>query len=203
MSWTMKMATALLAAVALVSVDASAAEAVTWHNFGDTAFTATGGPVSLTVGATTLACSGSSMAGTMSSAPFVGSTWAAASGTLTGTPCTLAGQNFHLGCAYTYTAVAVVAPVVIGVADLTCDFKLASSGTVLCHISGGTPVSYTNPSSPTKGRFTFLASSSLTIRNVANCPWGPGGSLGLGEFTQNITAGTGGGGLGPMFVRTA
>jgi hypothetical protein len=202
MSWTMKMMVALVAAVGLMAAGTAAAGAVTWHNSGDTAFTATGGPISLSIGSNTISCTATTMTGTTGTSPFVGTSWTAATGSLTGTPCTIGGTNYHLTCSFQFTAAVQSGGTIPGVTDLNCVWGLAT-GTTLCRIQGTTPTSYTNPSSPAKGRFTLPTSGSgLTMSNITSCIWGTG-TVHMSESTITVTSGTGGGGNGPVITRTA
>lgn len=203
MSGVMKMATALLVAVGLMSVAASAAGAITWHNTGDTAFTATGGPIVMSIGGNVISCTGSTMTGTTGAAPFVGAAWTAATGTLTGTPCSQAGTNYRLDCTYQLTAATQLNPAdTVGTTHLNCVWGLLS-GTNLCRIQGTTPFTYLNPSAPAKGRFTLPTSNSgLTMSNITSCIWGTG-TVHLQHTAITVTNGTGGGGNGPIITRTA
>lgn len=201
MSWTMKVITAALATIALVSLSASAAEAVTWHNSGSTAFTATGGAWALSIGGNHIACQALSGVGTATTGPFVGNGWAAVTGTFTGAPCLVGGTNYALECAYKFTAVTTSGSTTLGATDLTCYWGL-TAGPRLCHIGGTLATSYTNPSGSATGRFTFPTSNSLTVTNLTSCIWGTG-TAEVEHFGLTVTQGTGGSGTGgPVIIRT-
>jgi hypothetical protein len=180
----------------------SPAGAVTWHNTGNTAFTATGGPVTFSVGANNLACSAVSATG---AAPggMIASTVYPISGTLTMSPCTLAGQSWYRHCNYTFTGTSFAAGVTTGSMDMTCVSHLIPSNVGLCHFEGSAPASYTNPSGSARGKFTFSTSSTLTVTNSAGtCPLGTG-SVTMTEHTVTITNASGGvGSAGPVLNRT-
>lgn len=174
------------ALASLFAVTSSTAGAVTWTNSGGTAFHATGGPSSLSVGVNSLACGGATATGT---APMSSSTSTIATGTMTLSPCTLVGQNMFWHCNYTLTGSTFLAGVTSGAVDLTCDERLtAAPANSVCHLSGSNPVTYINPSGATPGRITFSASTTLTITNgnVA-CPLGTGNAS-ITEWTLNITS---------------
>ena len=197
MSRIARFAVLVTALMSLFAVMSSTAGAVTWHNSGDTNFHATGGPGTLSIGANNLACSGSTATG---DAPL-GSTVITnylVRGTVTFSPCTLAGQATTVGCEYTLTAISQSGSVTSGVADVTCVARLTASGTGLCHIAGSTGGQYTNPTATTTpGKVTLFASSTLVVTNsTANCPLGTGNGN-LTEQTITFTH------RGPILTRTA
>jgi hypothetical protein len=200
MSRIARLAVMVTALASLLGVMSATAGAVTWHNTGSTAFTATGGPGTLSIGSNNLACTGSSATG---AAPALSTTSTIATGTIVFSPCNLVGQNTFVHCTYTLTGSTFSGGVTSGAADVTCDARLtAAPANSLCHISGSTPGTYTNPSGSTKGRLTISASTSLTVTNGnVSCPLGTGtGSL--TEQTLNVTNGTPTT-LGPVINRTA
>jgi hypothetical protein len=194
----------LVAALAsLFAVLSSTAGAVTWHNTGSTAFTATGGPGTLAVGANNLACTASSGTATAPGGSTVATVYNM-SFTFTWKPCSLAGQNTFLHCDLRLTGSLFSAGVTAGSLDLTCDAKLTASPTVgLCHFSGSVPVSFTNPFGATKGKVTLTASNTLVVSNynTTSCPLGTGTGT-VSEQTLNVTNGTPTT-LGPVLNRTA
>jgi hypothetical protein len=207
MSRTIQPAAALIALLSLFAFAASTAGAVTWHNTGSTAFTATSGPTTISVGSNNLACSGGSAVGTVTAGSFVGAIWPAASGTAVFSPCMFAGQNVVATCTYTVTAVSWTAgppATTSGNADATCFSVLQSSGTTLCITEGTTPGSFKNPSGITKSSGTLSTSGTgLTITNAtpATCPIGTGAAH-LSDTTFTVTTANGAGG-GPIVTRTA
>lgn len=176
----------ITALTSLVAVLSSSAGAVTWTNTGGTGFHATGTPGTLSIGVNKLTCSGSTWTGT---APMSSTTSTIATGTAVFSPCSLAGQNTFVHCAYTLTGSLFTSGVTFGATDVTCDARLtAAPANSLCHIGGSTPSTYTNPAGTTPGRITLNASAVLVVSdgNVA-CPLGTGtGSL--TEQTINLTA---------------
>lgn len=196
MSKIARFAVLVTALMSLFAVFSSAAGAVTWHNSGDTNFHATGGPGTLSIGANNLACGGSTAIGDAPVGSFANSY--SVRGTVTFSPCTLAGQATTVGCNYTLTALTQAGSVTTGVADVTCVARLTAGGTGLCHISGSTGGTYTNPTATTTpGKLTLLASSSLVVSNSqVACPLGTG-SGNLTEQTLTVTH------RGPILTRTA
>jgi hypothetical protein len=182
--------TALLAVLA----SASTAGAVTWHSTGDTAFTATSGPTTLHFDTVHMSCTGATTTATTSASPFVGATYAAATGTLTWPHCTLAGVAHVLECSYTETLSSQTGGLSHGVLDASCG--LYAFGTKLCGYDGTIPVTYTNPTSGVAGSVT-LGQASLPGSNPpsGNCPYKPFQPT---DQTLTVTSGTG----GPVITRT-
>jgi hypothetical protein len=178
------LATALASLFAVMS---STAGAVTWTNTGGTTFHATGGPGTLSIGVNNLACGGSTATGV---APMSSATSTVATGTVVFSPCVLIpGQSMFVHCTYTLTANAFSAGVTAGTADVTCDTRLAAApANSLCHISGSTGGTYTNPAGGAAGKLTLHASTSLVVSNgnVA-CPLGTGNGS-LTEQTITVTS---------------
>jgi hypothetical protein len=200
-----RLAVLITALLSLCAITSTATNAVTWHNTGSTAFTATAGATTLTVGGNTLSCSGATVTGTASTSTFVGATWPAASGTAVFAPCSMAGQTATAHCTFTVTAVSWTAgppATTAGFVDATCHSSLTAGGPVLCVTRGAPPGSFKNPTAPTKASGTMNASSVLTITNGAgaSCPFGTGTAT-LSETTYSITTANGAG-LGPIITRT-
>ncbi len=196
---------ALFAAV-LVATTASTADAVTWHNTGSTAFTATGGPTTLTVGGSNLLCATSTATAAVAAAPSVGATWSAFGGTTT-FGCTVIGVPVVVDCAYAFTAQSWTsgAPAVTtGTLDMTCGMLML--GTTACHLAGTLAGTYANPAGATNGKLTLSTGGTLVTSNPASgtCPMGPGARAHLRETTLTVSAATGGTGTGgPVITRTA
>jgi hypothetical protein len=205
MSRIARFAVLVTALASLMGVVSATAGAVTWHNTGNTAFTATGGPGTLSVGANNLACTASSATGTAPGGSVVGATYSVP-GTITFSPCTLAGQATYVHCGFTLTGSAFSAGITTGIADVNCVARLTASNTALCNITGTTPGSYTNPSGTAKGKVTLSTSGSgLTVSNSSGSSCLLGTGIGhLSEQTITITNASGGTGtLGPVINRTA
>ena len=200
MSRTTRVVVFVAAMVSLFAVMSSAAGAVTWDNSGSTSFTATGGPGTLSVGATQLSCADSSATGV---SPTSSATGDLVTGTATFTTCTLGGTSGQISCAYTFTAASQSGGVMSGAIHATCDFIVL--GAAWCHIAGTTPASYTNPVGTTKGKLT-LAHSSGTLRffNPAGgtCLFGNNVAATLTTQTFSITAANEPGTNGPVIART-
>jgi hypothetical protein len=164
--------TALLSSLAVLSQTAGA---VTWTNSGGTGFHAAGGPMTFSVGANNLVCSGSTATGTM---PMSTTTNTIIAGTVVFSPCTLFGLSTFVHCTHTFNAISLSGGVTLGSSDLTCDARLtASPAASLCHIDSAVLGSYTNPNGSTPGMFTFGASSTGTVtvsNGTMTCPLGTG-----------------------------
>ena len=199
MSRTTRVVVLVTALMSLFAVVSSGASAVTWDNSGSTAFTATGGPSTLSVGATLLPCADASATGTSPASSLTGDV---ASGTATFTGCTLGGAPAHQSCTYTFTGSSQASGVTSGTIDMTCDYFVF--GVPACHIAGTNPGSYTNPVGATKGKLT-LAHSNGTLR-AFNPPGGTcllGNNVALTRTTQTLGITTANGpGLGPVITRT-
>src|SRR4051812_46858426 len=158
------------------AVTSSTAGAVTWHNTGSEAFHAIGGPLTLTVGSNTFSCSGSTVTGTSPIGTFA--TTYSMTATLVYSPCVVASVQYYLHCNSTFTGVAWAAgppAVTANSVDMTCNLNFSGTVTSLCHLSGSTPATYTNPFGTLPGRITFLTSSTLTVTNGAmSCFLGTG-----------------------------
>src|SRR5689334_10859893 len=104
MSRIMRVAVLVTALMSFFAVLSSTAGAVTWHNTGSTAYTATSGPMTLSVGANIFACTGSSDTGTAHSGSTVGAhvNWMV---TRRWNPCTLVGQATSMHCVLEYTGI--------------------------------------------------------------------------------------------------
>jgi hypothetical protein len=193
------LATALISAMAAM---ASSAGAVTWHNSGNTAFTAAGVAGSLSVtGAVGLSCTGASatgIAGTTSTA----ATWKAVHGTVLFSGCVSGGVPSPTHCTYDLTATTQPS-FTTGVADVACAVYQFNSK--VCDITGQVHGTYTNPSGATGGKLALLAPGAL--RTGAACAAGIGGPnepATLTSQTFTVTTGSGGTGtLGPIITRTA
>jgi hypothetical protein len=191
---------ALLSSFAALS---SAAGAVTWHNDGDTHFTATGGAGTLTSTGVSLGCSGSNTTATAPGGSILGTTLPV-SGTIAFTGCASSGTSFGLHCGFTFTGTtwAPGTPAITsGNTDLTCDYYLATSR--LCHFTGPVPSTYANPNGATPGKLVMTTGTALTVTNgsVGTCPLGNGDKVHQTQLTFNVVDATQP--LGPVFTRTA
>jgi hypothetical protein len=172
--------------VGLMSVFAAmagAASASTWHNTGDTAFTATTGPGTLTANGTTLICTGATATGT-APASAAGPTYPV-SGTVNYTGCRLGILSVSVSCTYTLTGASLSGSVTTGSISVNC--TVTGGCTVTGTIAGAT---YTNAATGVRGRLAYPASNSLVVGG-AGCILGSG-SASLTAATYTVTSGTGG-----------
>jgi hypothetical protein len=203
-----KLMQVLALATALTSVPmalATTSGAVTWHNSGDTAFTATGGGITSTVDGLALGCGHTATTGTVAASPFAGTTWAAMTVTTTYVGC-LVYSGSTWACTRTFTATSATGGVISGTAATTC--ANTTSGVEVCHIAGTVPATYTNPTAPaTTGRLTLPHTNALVMGNpsMGTCPMGDGVPVTMSAQTLTITSATGGPTphLGPILTRTA
>jgi hypothetical protein len=169
----------ITALTSLLAAMSSTAGAVTWTNTGNTAVHATGAGGGLHLGSNTFSCTSSTATGTapadQTSAVY------SVTGTLTFSPCSLVGQNSTIHCNYILTGVTHTGGALGGVtgvnADVTCDLRLAATGTGLCHISGSTAGHYVNPvAAGGTGRLTLTTTNTLVVSNfgTTSCPLGTG-----------------------------
>jgi hypothetical protein len=191
---------ALLSSFAALS---SVASAVTWHNTGDSAFTATGGAGTLSSTAVTLGCAGSDASGTVPATPFVGTTLAI-QGTINFTGCTLSGQSTGFSCSFTLTGTAWdsgTPAVTTGSLDATCDITLV--GFNICHIDASVSAKFQNAIMTNPSKLLTLTAGVTMTRGSSglSCPLGEGDS---GHWTPLIfTAVDTVQPLGPVITRTA
>ncbi|WP_272474887.1 hypothetical protein [Baekduia alba] len=192
------MAVIAVAALAVVlSVTAVSASASTWHNTGATAFTATSGPGTLTLGANTMAWSGCTMPLTAGLSD-AGPTWVSAmTGSLRCAGVRIAGVPWHFYCPSVD-----VDGVQMGVPPISVIVQIrircfagpgATNGTNdLCRIDGTLDATYVNPTMTDPGSFA-TRDSRVTVAN--NPPGACPASLGLGAATlartmlRNLLAG--------------
>jgi hypothetical protein len=178
--------------VSLLGILSSSAGAVTWHNTGATAFTATAGPGTLTGTGAPLQCTGATTADTVP-ALTVG-TVLTISGTATFTGCTL-GTTATVSCKKKWTFFNS-GPLSVGV-DVSCD--IYQFGTKICGVAGSVSGIYTNPTGATPGKLALNTGGSLTLSNGTSgtCPLGPGEASHLSALTFNVSSGS-----SPIITRT-
>ncbi|WP_445150859.1 hypothetical protein [Baekduia sp. Peel2402] len=206
MSRIIRLGVLVTACLSFIAFATATANAVTWHNTGDTAYTATGAATTLSVTGANLTCPGSTFTGTTGAAPFVGAVWVAASGTGSFTGCSMAGQQATTSCAYKVTAFMWTAgsPAVMnGSADITCTTYIL--GTLNCVTQGSTPGTYTNPFGAVNGNGVAPTSSSLRITG-SGCMLGNNDVATISTTPLRITSASGGPSSphqGPIVTRTA
>jgi hypothetical protein len=129
--------------VSLVAMLASTAGAATWTNTSDTSFTATGGNVTLAVGANNLTCGSATATGnapmSVAASP---ATAVLATGTILFQGCVLVDVVNAMHCVYALTGVSYGAPTVTADADVTC--SLSQGGRAICHLEGRTAANHTS-----------------------------------------------------------
>jgi hypothetical protein len=183
---------------------AASAEAVTWDNLGNTAFTATAGALAFTSTGVQLTCTTSTSTGTAAAV----ATGAVLTVPLTAvfSPCHLAGVASALECRQTFTGTTQdggLGGPITGTLDTTC--SLYQSGTKVCHILGALSASYLTPVSSFGGSFTSVTGSLLAVIHGSNgtCPLGDADPLHVPPTSRRIISATGGSGFGgPRFTRT-
>ena len=181
------------------------AGAVTWHNTGNTAFTAHGGAGTLSSTGVNLTCVTSTATGS-APASVVGTTYTMTK-RATYDGCRLAGITSQMHCHFTATGT----PFHLSTPRMTTnilhiDCVVNAQGIPVCKVEGQTSGSYANPSGATAGRFSIPASNTVRTTNPASgtCPLGNGDTASLTAQTHTVTNGTGGTGtLGPIINRTA
>lgn len=207
MSRYVRLVVAAAALLSLFAIASSTAGAVTWHNSGDTTFTATSGPTTLTATGINLTCSGSSFSGKTGTSPFTGIVWTAASGTGAFTNCVALGIRATTSCTFAVTGTSWTAgpPAVMGgSADVTCTSYVG--GSLNCITEGTTPGTYTNPTASTVGSGIAPESNSLKMTNGASaCMLGHNVQATITATPLTITAASGGPSAphtGPIVTRT-
>jgi hypothetical protein len=192
MSKIARFAVLVASLMSLFAVMSSTAGAVTWHNSGSTAFTATAGAGTLSSTGASLGCVSATGTGTAPTLT-VGNVYSV-SGTATFNTCTLSGIATGVDCGYTLTGSSQTSGVTSGSVDVTCG--VYQFGTKLCHIAGSTAGTYTNSTST----LTIAASSTLTTTNgpTGTCPLGNGDKGSLTHLSFKVTSAS-----PPVITRTA
>lgn len=202
-----QLVTLAFAATAVLAATASTAGAVTWHNSGDTAFTATGGATTATVPTFyPFKCLGSTTTGTTTPTPYGTPVWRITL-TTTYSPC-LSLPSERWECTRTFTALSQTAAVTTGTVDTTCGLWVSSGSqsAEICQMHGDSQGSYVNPTAPsTTGAITLAEATLLLTKGpTQQCIWGTGLPWTWTAHTLAITTATGGPSphLGPIVTRT-
>lgn len=204
---TTRRVAALLTGLASLCAMASSAGAATWHNSGDTAFTAAAGAITLNVTSVSIACTGGSVTGTAFSGSKAGNSVDVGTATETYSTCPISGIPASLTCSTTATATQATGTATVSETfHRLCSFS--QFGAEICKIEGQVTGTYHNPIPPsTNGSWTLPASTSLraTDGSAGTCFFGVGEPLSLPAQTITITSATGGPSphLGPVITRTA
>jgi hypothetical protein len=165
----------------LCGIAVPTAGAASWTNSGDTAFTATTGPSTLTANGTTLICTGGTMTGT-APASAAGPTYPA-SGSLNYSGCRLAIIGVAVSCSWTFLGTSVSGPIPLRVSGTIAVNCTVTGG---CRISGTVTVTYTNPiPGITSGSFFISANQSLVVSGVG-CVLGSGAAAKTAEVWNFI-----------------
>jgi hypothetical protein len=203
MSKIMRMVVLVVSLTSLLGAMSSSAGAITWTNAGDTAFTATAGPSTMSVTGSSLTCTGESWTSTTGTAPFAGAVWPAIRSTRTLSGCRLFGISTGVHCNHEFTAGRQTSGVTHGVDDITC--WVYQAGRQICHIEGEADAHYVKP--PGRPGFIHLTHSDATMTNgaVGTCPLSPGEPFTLPTRIIQITSATGGPAphTGPVFSTDA
>lgn len=205
MSKFARLAVLVAASLSVLGATSSAASAVTWHNTGNTAYTATVNAGTLSATGVSFVCSSGVMTGVVTATPFVGNIWAGETGTarFVGGPC----GSVNIDCSFTVTAYAwtnVTPAITHAIVDTRCGAY--TGGVEVCRIVGTINSTATNPNGGTPGTVTSSTGPGLIVTNATtgNCPLGNGEPADLTVLKATITNGTGGSGSGgPIITRTA
>ncbi len=183
---------ALIGALGALS---SSAGAVTWHNTGSTAFTATSGPFTFSTTSAGLNCTGSTSTGTAPSTT-VGVTYSMTM-TTTFSGCTLGGVTTGWECNERFTMTSQSGGVTSGTLDVTCGIYQYNSK--LCHMGGSWPATYTNPVLGV-GVLDLVTGGNLFFSNATagTCPFGNGDRMHASAVTRRTTSAN-----PPVITRTA
>ncbi len=193
MSRTMRFAVLVSSLLSLLATMTSTAGAVTWHNSGSTAFTATTGAGTLSSTSAALNCTSGTQTGT-APALTVGVTYAV-SGTATFSGCSLGGVATGIDCGFTFTGTSQSGSVTSGTADVTC--RVYQFNSQLCHLEGTVSAVYTN--GPV-GVFFWATGGNVvsTDTSLGHCPLGHGDRVHLSAWTFRTTSAN-----PPRITRTA
>lgn len=191
--------------MALSAVTSATAGAMTWHNSGDTAFTASAGnglAFSGTSGVN-VNCLNYGIAGTVAASPYVGFTWTALSGTLKPFGCTAPGMTLDVDCGYAFTASSGSGSVISGTVDLTCGIYLF--GAKICHLEGAVSALYYDPSGTSAAQLITSTGNLVATSATTACPLGAADRITVGGWSFRVTSALGGPSphLGPVITRTA
>ncbi len=196
MSTLARLAILLVSMLSLFGGAPTTTGAITWHNTGSTAFTATAGANTLTSTFTPWSCGGATMTGDSPT----GSTSSAIysiRGTMSFSSCSLSGIATGVDCAYTFTGATQTGSQVTGDVDMTCGWY--QFNTKICHVAGNVHAIYTNPVAGV-GTLTLTTGGKLVMSNPASgtCPLGNGDLAHLSELTIRTTSAN-----PPVITRTA
>jgi len=190
-----RLAVLMVGLLSLSALASTTANAVTWHNSGDTAFTATAGPPSYSVTGASLSCTSATLSGTAPTTT-VGLTYTvSATGSYNG--CSFAGTSMSIECSYKFTGTALHGSTATGSTDVTCGFY--SFNAKICHVAGARPSTYENPSGSAPGVLTLSTSNLIISNGASSCMFGNNDVIEFSPQIYTVTSGTG----GPVLARTA
>jgi hypothetical protein len=179
---------ALMSMCAVLSSSAGAVS--TWKSTNTTAFTADGGPLSLSGNGKTLSCTGATATGAATALDFTGATWNNAIHiNITLHVCILAGTPYAVTCTFTIHFQIIIGITIGGTGDLNAPNGCTATvgGVSACRVEGQAPASYDNPPD---AKLTIPAAS-LTVTNGTGttCPLitGTSGTGALTAQTFTIT----------------
>jgi hypothetical protein len=169
----------VLALLSVVTAVAGTADASTWINSGDTAFTTTTGPSTMSVpGVASLSCTSGSMTA-MAPATAPGPNYIM-SGSMQFPMCRLGIVSTSLNCTVTFTYTGNSNGVSTGSATLNC-----VDGALSCVITGTVPLSHTNATATSPSRFSWNASAGLSSSHCimsGSVTWSPNPRLDVSVF---------------------
>ncbi len=182
--------------VASLGAASSSAVAVTWHNTGATAFTATSGPFTLSSTGAAFNCTGSTSTGTAPGGANVGTVYSMTM-TTTFSGCSLSNVAIGWDCADRFTATSQSGAVTSGTLDVTCG--MYEFGAKICHLGGSVSATYTNPVSGV-GVLSLATGGNLIFSNGTSgtCILGNGDRAHLSAVTRRTTSAS-----PPVITRTA
>lgn len=202
-----RLARVMVLVLALVSASVATAEAVTWHNTGDTAFTAFSGQLVWGPSGTAEGsiCAPTTSTATVGATPATATLWSAIAITTT-YDCHLGLGGYVWECSRTFTAQAQSGGTITGIAGTTC--VMSGGGMNFCHAQGTQTASYVNPSGATPGRLLIGHANALhatTLSPGIQCLYAGNPPLTMNAQTYTIATATGGPAphLGPIITRTA
>lgn len=187
MSKVTRLVVLVVGLMSVFAAAAGAASATSWSASGDTTFTATTGPRTLTANGVSLTCTSATMTGATTGASNPGPIWTNfATGGITYNGCTWGGGfPIVVVCSYSLTAQAYNATTGVTTSSIRMNCTQTGGCTIAGTING---VTYRNP--PAAGKLTFPASNTLVVGG-AGCLLGTGPAS-MTAQTFDVISGTGG-----------
>ncbi len=190
-----RLAVMVVGLMSLLGVASATADAVTWHNTGSTAFTATSGPTTFSSTSAAWNCTGETATGDAPAGTTISAIYSIR-GTLTFSGCSLSGISTGVDCAFAFTGFTQpAAGQTTGDLDMTC--RMSQFGAQICHFEGGLHGIYAVPS---VGVLTLTTGGNLVVTSPASgsCPLGSNDRVHVSEWTFRTTSAN-----PPVITRTA